>query len=127
MHLKQLVFATALSTLLFGAMSSWAEEPQQSHDGYTSSPQAVEVDDATVSRLATAMSEVQQIQQALSQQLRGVEDQLEARELQLAAQQQMVSAVEASGVSVDEYNQITNQMASDPQLRQRIMDELSQL
>ena len=97
MTFKQIATTTLFSALLLSAPAAMAQDPQ----GYGQPPQsaaaAQPADDATVTSFAEAMGEVQVIQQKFSEQLQGVEDNDKARELQMKAQEEMVTAVEASG------------------------------
>lgn len=125
MTFKQIATTTLFSALLLSAPIAMAQDPQ----GY-SQPQstaAQPADDATVTSFAEAMGEVQVIQQEFSQQLQGVEDNEKARELQMKAQEQMVSAVEASGISVQDYNALASQMDQDPALREKVEKKLQDM
>lgn len=122
MTFKQIATTALLSTLLLPP-AAFAQDPQ----GYGQSPQgaaAQPADDSTVTSFAEAMGEVQVIQQKFSEQLQGVEDNEKARELQMKAQGEMVSAVEASGISVQDYNALASRMDQDPALREKVEKKL---
>ncbi|MCO6440279.1 MAG: DUF4168 domain-containing protein [Nitrococcus mobilis] len=69
-------------------------------------------------------SEAQQKITNISQQYRGrlnqAQDRDKAIELQQQAQQQMAKAVISAGLTVEEYNRITEAVQSEPQLRERL-------
>lgn len=122
MTFKQIATTTLLSILLLSP-AAFAQDPQ----GYGQPPQgaaAQPADDATVTSFAEAMGEVQVIQQKFSEQLQGVEDNEKARELQMKAQGEMVSAVEASGISVQDYNALASRLDQDPALREKVEKKL---
>lgn len=124
MTFKQIATTTFLSTLLLSP-AAFAQDPE----GYGQPPQgaaAQPADDATVASFAEAMGEVQVIQQKFSEELQGIEDNDKARELQMKAQEEMVSAVEASGISVQDYNSLAGQMDQDPALREQVEKKLQE-
>ena len=127
MTFKQIATTTLFSALLLSAPAAMAQDPQ----GYGQPPQsaaaAQPADDATVTSFAEAMGEVQVIQQKFSEQLQGVEDNDKARELQMKAQEEMVTAVEASGISVQDYNALARRMDQDPALREKVEKKLQSL
>ena len=127
MTFKQIATTTLFSALLLSAPAAMAQDPQ----GYGQPPQsavaAQPADDATVTSFAEAMGEVQVIQQKFSEQLQGVEDNDKARELQMKAQEEMVTAVEASGISVQDYNALASRMDQDPALREKVEKKLQSL
>lgn len=127
MTFKKIAATTLFSALLSVPAATIAQDPE----GYGQPPQnaaaAQPVDDATVANFAAAMGEVQVIQQKFSEQLQGVEDNDKARELQVKAQEEMVTAVEASGISVQDYNALASQMDQDPALREKVEKKLQSM
>jgi len=127
MTFNQIATTTLFSALLLSAPAAMAQDPQ----GYGQPPQsaaaAQPADDATVTSFAEAMGEVQVIQQKFSEQLQGVEDNDKARELQMKAQEEMVTAVEASGISVQDYNALASRMDQDPALREKVEKKLQSM
>jgi hypothetical protein len=81
----------------------------------------MEMDSETLDSFADAYVEVRNIQSDFADQLGSVEDREKAQELQREAQEEMVSAVEDAGLSVQEYNQVASQMQNDPELREKVM------
>lgn len=127
MTFNQIAATTLFSALLLSAPAAMAQDPQ----GYGQPPQSAAAtqpaDDATVTSFAEAMGEVQVIQQKFSEQLQGVEDKDKARELQMKAQEEMVTAVEASGISVQDYNALASRMDQDPALRDKVEKKLQSM
>lgn len=127
MYFKKIAATTLFSALLAVPAAAIAQDPQ----GYGQPPQnaaaAQPVDDATVAKFAAAMGEVQVVQQKFSEQLQGVEDNDKARELQMKAQEEMVTAVEASGISVQDYNALASRMDQDPALREKVEKKLQSM
>jgi hypothetical protein len=88
--------------------------------------QAAEVSEEKIDKFVDALSEIRVIQEEASAELEATSDTQEAQEVQQAAQQKMIEAVEAAGLSVEEYNQIAALMGSDPELQERIHSKLDQ-
>lgn len=81
---------------------------------------AVEYDEQTLQTYAAAMTQVIQIGEQMQPAIAEAENETEAEERWVEMQEEMVSAVEAQGMTVDEYNQITQQAQSDPELAAEI-------
>ncbi|SRR5690625_579532 len=82
--------------------------------------QQVEVTDDQLQTYAEAEQKVQEIRDDFQQKMPNAESPEEAQTLQQEAQQEMVSAVEDAGLTVEEYNQIASLMQTNPELRQRM-------
>lgn len=121
MQLKKTFTTVALSALLVAAPGAYAQQG----DAPTQNTPPAEVNEATVNKFVDAMAKVRAIQEDFSQQLQGIEDNDRARQLQMKAQEKMISEVEASGLSVDEYNVLAQKMDQDSLFRRQVMDELS--
>lgn len=97
---------------------------QQQHDagqyGAAAGQQQVDVSDEQLETYAEAEQKVQEIRDDFQQQMPNAESPEDAQALQQEAQQEMVSAVEDAGLTVEEYNQIASQMQSNPELRERM-------
>ncbi|WP_440997486.1 DUF4168 domain-containing protein [Arhodomonas sp. SL1] len=107
----KLLSAAALAAFLAGGSVHAQNENQQA---------AEPVNDAQLERFSEAMGEIQEIRQDYSGQLEGVQDQEKARELQQQANEEMVQAVEDTGMSVEEYNNISQQLRQNPELAERL-------
>lgn len=123
--MRKLIPVTALMAAFFALPVVHAQQGGQMPPQTAPQQAPIQVDDQTVADFASALSEIQGIQQDFSQKLQNVEDQEKARELQQQAQEQMVAAVERNDLSVNEYNQVAQAMSRDQQLRERIMSQLN--
>jgi len=113
MSIKTLIPASALAALMFTSPAALAQ---------AAGGQAAPVDEATLEKFVEAKQQIQTLQSKFSRKLQSVEDQAKARELQMKAQEQMVAAVEDSGLSVEQYNNLANRMKEDPKLRRRVLE-----
>lgn len=138
-NVKRLAFSSVCAVTL-GMASSLAmaqatgyEDPtqqQQQHDtqqqydagqyGAPTDQQQMDVSDDQLQTYAEAEQKVQEIRDDFQEQMPTAESPEEAQTLQQEAQQEMVSAVEDAGLTVEEYNQIASQMQANPELRQRM-------
>ncbi|SCZ56230.1 DUF4168 domain-containing protein [Thiohalomonas denitrificans] len=110
------VSAAALFTVAFPTLA------QQAPDAPPPTGQAAEMpDDATLDTFADAFGKVMNLQQDFASQLEGVESDEEARAMQQQVQEQMVEAVQQSGMSVEEYNNVATQLDQNPKLREKVM------
>ncbi len=123
MPMKRLPATLTLSALLFAAPAAMAQSAGQGYNPPPPQSAPAQVDDATIDKFADAYADVQSIQQDFSQQLQGVESDEQARVLQMKAQEQMISAVEGAGLSVQDYNNVVTMMDQDPGLRQKVLEK----
>ena len=108
------VAATALAAgLSLPAFAQSEEAPEATQPAAPS--------DEDLQSYAAAATEIQTIVQEWQPQIEGAETPEEANELGTQAQVQMVEAVEAEGLSVEQYNQITQLAQADPDLQAKIM------
>lgn len=83
--------------------------------------QTTNFNDATLLKFSMAMEGVQQVGSKYEAEFQNAEDAAEAQKIQQEAQQEMVEAVQASGLTTEEYNQIAQQAQQDEELRNRIL------
>ncbi len=109
-RITQLLTAALLvfMTTTVGAQQPAAEQPQ--------------FDDATLELFASAFMQVGSIQQQYSASMGEAEDQQQMQSLQQEAQMKMAEAVRNSGLEVQTYNSIAQQLQSDTELQQRVME-----
>jgi len=81
------------------------------------------LDPQTKKKFIKAFSEVQDIQTEYTRKLEQVNDQSRAQALQQEAQQEMISAVKEQGLSVADYNQITQIVSNNPELMAEIQEK----
>lgn len=95
--------------------------PQQGMDQPQQQTQQAEpVSDQELKQFVVAVSNVQAVQQQYAQELQNAEDQSKAQALRQEAQQSMVEAVQETGMTVPEYNQLAQRVQNDPSLIQRL-------
>lgn len=87
---------------------------------------AVQLDDRKIEQFADAYVAVQSIQQKAAAELQTTQDPQQAAEVKSKAENQMVAAVERTGLKVDEFNQIVETMASNTDVRSRVAAKLQQ-
>lgn len=97
-----------------------ATVPAHAEQTDSAQPSAEEISDDTLNQFATALEQVRDIGQAYSEQVANAEGAEEAQELQREAQEKMITAVEDTGLSVQEYNSIAQLMSQDQELMERI-------
>lgn len=110
--------AALLMALPFAAAQAEEGQDQQ----YTPPPaqqESLEVSDAMLENFAEAVTTVQAVQQEYSAEIQSTQDAAEAQSLREEAQQKMVNAVEDTGLSVSEYNLISQRLQSDQALAER--------
>jgi len=101
------------------------QEQHGQQQGWQQEQPSVDVGEQELDQFAEAFLAVQEIQTEISEELQAATDESEAQDLQRQAQEEMVSAVEDSGLSVEEYNQIAQLMNSDPEIRDGIMERIN--
>lgn len=113
------------------ASPAMAQQPGPG-EGYTPPPPAqnmpqstdnADLDPATKEKFVDAYASVQEIQGKYTTKLQQASDQASAQALQQQAQQEMISAVQDSGLSVSDYNQITQVVANNPRLLAEIQEK----
>jgi len=109
------------------AAPSLAQQAQQQQQG-TPSPAAqaqaqaaqVKVTDDDLEQFVEAKEKVADVRQSFQKQMAEAENSKDAQKLQQEASGEMVSAVEASGLSVDKFNQIAYAVQAQPDLQSRL-------
>lgn len=120
-----LTVTPALAQPGYGGASA-GQEPAQQQAMPGQQPAAQNFDDGTLMKFASAAVALGEIQNDFTERLKGVQDQQKAMELQEKANEQMVEAVQESGLQVKTYNAIANQMSTDEELRQKMMGMIEQ-
>jgi hypothetical protein len=87
-------------------------------------PGAAEITDQQIERFAEAYTEVAQLRDSYTQQIIQADDPDQATELQQEANEKMVEAVENHGLTVGEYNMIAEAIDRDPELQERVLQQL---
>jgi len=121
MPIRTLLAGVAATALLAGAaaltptaaLAQTEMQPQQEVP-------TVDYDRQTLETYASAMVEVVEIGERMQPTIAEAETEEQAEQIWVEMQEEMVGAVEAQGMSVDEYNQITQQAQMDPELASEI-------
>jgi hypothetical protein len=87
-------------------------------------PQPSAVEDKKIDQFADAYIAVQEIQVRASEQLGTTTDAAKADQVKQNAEDQMIKAVERSGLQIGEFNQIVQAMATDMALREKVSDRI---
>lgn len=120
---------TSLLVALFGmslSLGAYAQNYGQGQGGAQQQQQqggqaAANVDDTSLNKFKDAFAQVNSIRESFAGKLENVEDPKKAQKLQQQAQQNMVSAVEDAGLSVQEYNQIFAAVQQSPELQKKVL------
>ena len=79
-----------------------------------------------VLQFVDALTEIAVIRQTAAVELESAADMEHAEQVHREAQEQMIEALESTGLSVDEYNRIATLMGIDPELSERIHSKLQE-
>ncbi len=83
----------------------------------------VDLSDEDIDTFVEAFVSVQEVREDFADRLQEAEDETEAQEMQQEAQDEMVSAVEDAGMSVEEYNEVAMALQNDPELMQEVQEQ----
>jgi len=101
------------------AQQTAAAAPTEAATAMQQSP--VELSDANLLKFSMAMDAIQQVGAEYESKFQAAETPEQAQQVQQEAQTEMVKAVEAAGLSTDEYNAIAQQAQQDEALRNKIL------
>lgn len=123
-RLRHLTGASALGlALALGAAPGPAVGPAQAQ----ATAPAAQPSDEAVAAFARAATELRDIVVAMEAQMQAAEDEASRDRMRQAATEDMVRAVEAEGLSVDDYNAIAAAAQQDERLARRINDEMEDI
>lgn len=114
---KSLTAVLATLAMLFGAPAALAQGQAQQPP-----PQQVQVSDSMLEQYVQVAEKVTEVRNDFQQKMAAVETAEQAQSLQEQASAEMIEAVQSSGMSVEEYNQIAYALQSDPALQERLQD-----
>lgn len=100
------------------ALSQDTQPPQKGQQ------QAAPISEDQLKSYAVAAAEVQRISAKVQPRIQAAGTEAQKRQIQQQALDQMAQAVRKEGMSVQEYNEITQQVQTDPQLSQRVQNYL---
>jgi len=118
---------TLVSAALLSVAAGVAAAQSQQGQAYSPPSPAqqrgqTQVSDQQLQQFVTAMDEVRSVQEEFSQAIQQAENMDEAQTLRADAQEEMRGAVEDTGLSVAEYNMISQRLQSDPNLSARLQE-----
>lgn len=121
--LKRTFALSAIAAAMFATPALAQDQQQQQYaQQQMEEMQNEPVTQEQLEQFASALNDIERINDEFVEQLESAETQEQAQELQIAAQSEMVEAVEDSGLSVEEYNAIAYRMQNDPEVQQQIED-----
>lgn len=120
-RILQTLPVAALCLILAGYTSSALAQEGNGPSG-SDQQQDASVDSDTLDTFVDAFVAVQEIRDEFASRLEGVEDESKAQELQEEAQEEMISAVQDQGMSVEEYNEVAMSLQNDPEMLQRVQE-----
>lgn len=113
-----------------GAAAASAAQPEQSESrqlvAQSTQQQDVEFGDDKIAAFVDARESVVEISQQWEERLNNAESQEKLNSLQQQAQEEMVEAVRDEGLTVNEYNMIVDATQTDPELRERVNEMMTQ-
>ncbi len=114
-----------LSGLLLAPALHAMDQDEGQADSYEQEPDAMaeqqDFDDETLEQFADAYVEVGEIHREYSERLQGAEATEDAQELQQEANDEMVEAIQASGLEVQEYSAVAAALERDPEMREEVV------
>lgn len=117
---KSMLFAAALSLGLSLAPATHAQA-QQMPPGANQGQQET-VSDQKLQAFVEAQGMLRQVQSQFNTAAEEAASEEEMRAIQQQMNEQMIGAIESTGLTVDEYNAIMAQLQSDPNLQERYME-----
>ncbi len=97
-----------------GKYGQYKEQQQQEQK------QKTEYSDQEIKSFAKAYSQVKDIQKDYSQEISQISDKQKAQKLQDKYSSQMISKIKDEGLTVQKYNQISQSMTADEELREKV-------
>lgn len=121
--MRKTMTALAIAALFSSSAAMAApQEGQSQQQQMMQQQESIELTDTMLEQFVTAMSNVQGISNKYSEQFQSAEDAEQAQEIQRKAQEEMVAAVNDSGLSPQEYNTIVQRIQQDEELRARLQE-----
>ena len=96
------------------------QDPQQQQQQQPPEQEPIDVSDEQLDQFVEAQEAIMGIQEDFSARLENVEDPEEAQAIQAEANDEMTAAVEETGMSIEEYNEIAMAIQTDEELRNRL-------
>lgn len=124
MTIRKTALTIALAALFAAGGTALAQDAQGTgQPAFGEATPETAVTDQTVDTFVDAFVAVQGIREDFTERLHGASDEAEAQALQQEAQEEMMRAVEQSGMSVQEYNEVAMELQNDPALMERVQEK----
>jgi len=126
---KKLLFLPSLALAMgFGPMAASAAPGDQGSTNREAQhlAQSIQFSDEQIEAFAEARQSVIEISTEWQERLNNAESQEKLNSLQAAAQEEMVQAVRAEGLSVNDYNTMVDAVQSNPELKRRVRELTTQ-
>ena len=114
-NLKLFAIAIFAATLSYATIGIAQQQGMQQQP-----PQDVDVSTSDLQSFSEARTAISEIQQDYSQRLQGADDPEKANALQQEANEEMISAVQETGLDVESFNTIAMAVQNDPELQQEL-------
>ncbi len=108
-----------LGAVALATAPAFAQNSQQSQMP-SAAPKAESISESELEDFAEARADVLEVQQSYQGKMQQAQDPSAQAEMRQQANQEMAAAVEDSGLSINEFNQINRAAQSNPQIAQKI-------
>ena len=125
---------TALTIALAALFAAGGTAVAQSYGGGAgqapapgqTTPATAALTEQTVDTFVDAFVSAQEIREEFTERLHSASDEAEAQAMQQEAQEKIRQAVEQSGMSVQEYNDVAMALQNDPELMQQVQEKVAE-
>lgn len=128
-HLTTLAAAIGLAVGGGALAQQQPAQPTMPQQTPQETPQAQQVDvgDEEVRKFAEIYVEVEQTRAEIAQELSDAADEQAAQDIQVRAQEEIVSTIEEQGWSVAQFNQVATAINNDPELREQAVEHIKEM
>ena len=129
MNMNKLLVSITASITLLATAPTMADQTQQSpaatdSSGYSNpaaaGTQKTDYNDAELKKFIAAQEGITEVREEYIEKIEAADSQQKAQELQMEANDEMVSVIEDSGMDIPTYNAIATAYSSEPKVRNRI-------
>lgn len=122
--MKTLMTSIAVSMALLAAGPAMAESTQNQNQGYqnpsATGTQKTDYSDAQLKKFVKVQEDISDIREQYIPQIEKANDENKAQELQMEANDKMVTAIQDKGLDIPTYNAIATAYNSEPKVRNRV-------
>ena len=129
MNMNKLLVSITASIALLATAPTMADQTQQSpvttdSSGYSNpaaaGTQKTDYNDAELKKFIAAQEGITEVREEYIEKIEAADSQEKAQELQMEANDEMVSVIEDAGMDIPTYNAIATAYSSEPKVRNRI-------